>query len=107
MKNFKIQKGELFLWGGMQGNWYFVYVGDAASAKIRKEQETLRQKAQGKKPLRGFGAVKVRAKIGKTSWETSIFPTKEGPYILPVKASVRKAEGLFDKDKINVSLEMI
>lgn len=43
---------------------------------------------------RGFGSIRVEAQIGKTAWRTSVFPTKEGTYLLPVKESVRDKEGL-------------
>ena len=44
---------------------------------------------------KGFGSQKVEVTIGRTTWSTSIFPSdKNGTYVLPVKATVRKAEGL-------------
>ncbi len=52
---------------------------------------------------RGWGSMKVRATVGDTSWETSIFPAKEmGGWLLPVKAAVRKAEGLVAGDMVRV-----
>lgn len=52
---------------------------------------------------RGWGSMKVRATVGDTSWETSIFPAKEmGGWLLPVKATVRKAEGLVAGDMVRV-----
>ena len=52
---------------------------------------------------RGWGSIKVRATVGDTSWETSIFPAKEmGGWLLPVKAAVRKAEGLVAGDMVRV-----
>ena len=54
---------------------------------------------------RGFGSVKVTATIRETSWSTSLFPHKEsGGWILPVKASVRKAQGLIAGDEVAVVL---
>jgi hypothetical protein len=35
----------------------------------------------------------VTAYIGRTTWTTSLFP-KDGGYIVPIKAKVRKAEAL-------------
>jgi hypothetical protein len=44
---------------------------------------------------RGWGSLPVEATIGGTTWRTSIFPdSKSNSYLLPVKAAVRKAEGL-------------
>ena len=41
----------------------------------------------------GWGMIPVTAEIGRTAWTTSLFP-KDGRYVVPVKAGVRKAEGL-------------
>jgi hypothetical protein len=46
--------------------------------------------------------------IGKSTFETSLFPAKEfGSYLLPVKASVRKANNLLAGDNIKAGLEPI
>lgn len=47
----------------------------------------------------------MKAKIGGTSWKTSIFPqAKEGTYILPIKAEVRKKEKILAGNKVVVAL---
>jgi hypothetical protein len=51
----------------------------------------------------GWGMIPVAAQIGATEWKTSLFP-KDGRYIVPVKASVRKAEGLELGDAVTVRL---
>ncbi len=51
----------------------------------------------------GWGVIPVRATIGATSWTTSLFP-KDGGYLVPVKASVRTAEGLGLGDTVPVEL---
>jgi hypothetical protein len=49
----------------------------------------------------------VTATIGETHWSTSIFPAKDvGGYMLPVKASVREAEGLVAGDDVRVILTL-
>jgi hypothetical protein len=53
----------------------------------------------------GFGSVRVAVRVGATSWETSIFPSKnEASFVLPVKAAVRTAEGISDGDLVRVHL---
>jgi hypothetical protein len=47
--------------------------------------------------------IPVRAQIGATGWKTSLFP-KDGRYIVPVKVSVRIAEGLATGDTVTVRL---
>jgi Domain of unknown function (DUF1905) len=57
---------------------------------------------------RGFGSVKVRVTVGSSTWSTSLFPaTAEESYILPVKAAVRKAEGLVEGGMVDVTIELV
>jgi hypothetical protein len=37
--------------------------------------------------------IPVQARIGETEWRTSLW-LKDGGYLLPIRADVRKAEGL-------------
>ena len=53
----------------------------------------------------GWGMIPVRARIGKTTWKTSLFP-KDGRYIVPLKTSVRKAERIEEGDTVTVQLEI-
>ncbi|MDO8364390.1 MAG: DUF1905 domain-containing protein [Actinomycetota bacterium] len=56
----------------------------------------------------GFGSVPVKVTVGRTTWTTSVFPSKEQKsFILPVKAPVRKAEGLSDGNAVAVHLELV
>jgi hypothetical protein len=49
--------------------------------------------------------IPVHVRIGKSEWKTSLFP-KDGRYIVPIKASVRKAENLEEGDNVTVRLEV-
>ena len=53
----------------------------------------------------GWGMIPVHVRIGKTEWKTSLFP-KDGRYIVPIKASVQKAEKLEEGDQVTVRLEV-
>ncbi|MEY2925801.1 MAG: hypothetical protein RL367_278 [Pseudomonadota bacterium] len=76
--------------------WHFLTIDPQTSAEIR--YETLGQ-------ARHFGSIKVTATIGETAFQTSLFPHKESSgYLLPVKASVRKAEGVSEGDTVHVML---
>lgn len=55
---------------------------------------------------RGFGSLKVAVTIGGSTFKTSVFPSKETGWMLPVKASVRKAEGLAEGDVVEVVLAL-
>ena len=53
----------------------------------------------------GWGMIPVTARIGRTTWTTSLFP-KDGGYIVPIKVSVRKAEKLEVGDGVTMQLEV-
>ena len=77
-----------------QAAWYFVTLPVDLADEIRSRVEHV-----------GFGSVRVRVRIGGSDWRTSVFPDKEsGSYVLPVKAAVRRAEGLDDGDPAHVHL---
>ncbi len=86
---------KLWVWPGEKAQWRFVTVPKDISYMIRGRV----------KRKNGFGSIRVRTKVGKTSWDTSIFPdSKSGTYLLPVKASVRRTEGIDDGDSVSVTL---
>ncbi len=93
----------LWRWsGGGSASWFFVSIDGAAGEAIAATALMRRLEGMGK---RGFGAVKVNARIGDTCWQTSVFPQKDEGYILPVKAAVRRAEGLDEGDLAEITLE--
>ena len=91
--------GEVFRWEARDdASWYFTSVPPELSEEIREIP----------RPYRGFGSVRVRARIGDTEWATSIFPSSnEGTYVLPLKKKVRDAEGLVDGGPVTVRLEVL
>jgi hypothetical protein len=53
----------------------------------------------------GWGMIPADVQIGKTRWKTAMFP-KNGSYIVPIKAVVRKAEDLEEGSEVTVRLEV-
>ena len=53
----------------------------------------------------GWGMIPVTVRIGRTVWTTSLWP-KDGGYVVPIKVSVRKAEGIEEGDEVIVGLEV-
>ena len=51
----------------------------------------------------GWGMIPVTARIGDTGWTTSLWP-KDGRYILPVKAAVRRATGIELDDIVSTEI---
>ena len=49
--------------------------------------------------------IPASVRIGKTEWKTSLWP-KDDRYIVPIKASVRKAEDLEEGDTVTIRLEV-
>lgn len=93
--------GECWLWQAEKGSWHFITLPKDKSEEIKFFSENF----QGKR--RGWGAVRVLATIGRTAWQTSIFPhSKADAYILPIKADVRKKEKIAAGDMIKVQLEI-
>jgi len=89
----------LWIWKGeAAGRWYFLTVPDDQSADIKAEAFATR---------RGFGSVRVEARIGDVTWRTSLFPLNGGGYLLPVKAEVRRKAGLAAGDEVTVELELL
>ena len=41
----------------------------------------------------GWGMIPVAVEVGETRWTTSLWP-KDGGYVVPLKDTVRRAEGL-------------
>jgi hypothetical protein len=85
--------GELWFWKG-PAPWHFVTVPDDESAEISAVSAVVTY---------GWGVIPVKAQIGNTSWETSLFP-KNGHYLVPVKTLVRNAEAIELGDIVTVSL---
>ncbi|MEY2780090.1 MAG: hypothetical protein RL623_1270 [Actinomycetota bacterium] len=53
----------------------------------------------------GWGMIPVAGKIGNTSFTTSLW-AKNGTYAVPLKDSVRKAEGISLNDTVSVELTL-
>jgi hypothetical protein len=51
----------------------------------------------------GWGMIPVRGRIGSTDFTTSLWP-KDGGYVVPVKAAVRRSELLQLGDEVTVRL---
>ena len=74
------------VWQWPSGNWFFLTVPDDVSDEIAEVTEGT---------AGGFGSVRVEARVGVTTWRTSVFPdSHRGSYVLPIKKAVRQAEDL-------------
>jgi hypothetical protein len=77
--------------------WHFVTLPADLADEVRA-------RTAGRRP---FNSVPVRATVGSTSWQTSIFADrKSGSYLLPVKAEVRDREDVRAGDRVSVTLAL-
>lgn len=81
-----------------EGPWHFITIEKDNADEIQKSYHW---------PRRGFGSIPVNVTLGSTKWKTSIFPDKDGTYLLPLKKEVRVKEGIKEGDTIEVFLEVI
>jgi hypothetical protein len=89
----------LWIWKGeAAGRWYFITVPEEQCDEIR---------AHALGSPRGFGSVKVEARIGDVNWRTSVFPLNSGGYLLPVKKEVRCRASIGAGDEVTVTLDLL
>lgn len=90
-------EAKVWLWSGNSG-WHFVTLPAQLSQEIKQMFGYLQA---------GWGSVRVKVRVGKTSWETSIFfGSKEQTYILPLKSKVRMTENIQEGTEVEVVLEI-
>jgi hypothetical protein len=91
---------ELWIWEARRADtWTFVSLPTEASEEIGDLVGGAR---------RGFGSLRVRVRVGGSTWKTSIFPdSARGSYVLPIKRAVRTAEALDAGDIATVTVELI
>ena len=87
--------GKLWFWKG-PAPWYFVTIPAEQCRGLNAIAGAVTY---------GWGMIPVHVRIGTTEWTTSLWP-KHDRYIVPIKASVRKAERLQDGDKVTLRLEV-
>ena len=87
--------GEIWYWRGPAPH-HFVTVPPAECELLREASRLTTY---------GWGMIPVEVTIGGVRWETSLFP-KDGGYIVPVKAVVRKRLDLDEGDTVCVRLDV-
>ena len=76
----------VWLWSGKKTDWCFITLPPEISDHARYFTTHVQ---------RGFKSLKVNARIGDSTWQTSMFPSKQHQsYLLPIKKAIRDAEGV-------------
>lgn len=86
-------EGEIWFWRG-PSPWYFVTVPEEESSELEATASFVTY---------GWGVIPATVTIGDTEWTTSLMP-KDGAYLVPLKADVRRAENLEEGDTVRVRL---
>ena len=84
---------EIWFWKG-PSPWHFVTVPEDEAEDLESTSAFVSY---------GWGMIPVTAQIGDTAWTTSLFP-KDGSYVVPLKAAVRRAEQLDVGDSVTIRL---
>jgi hypothetical protein len=87
--------GILWYWRG-PAPWFFVAVPTQHSRDLKAIVQLVTY---------GWGMIPVQVQIGQSTWETSLFP-KDGDYLVPIKASIRKTEQIKDGETIHLRLDV-
>lgn len=87
--------GEVFCWRG-PAPYFFVAVPDDLSAQIEAVSAMVTY---------GWGVIPVQVAVGGTTWSTALFP-KDGLYLVPLRANVRRAEQLEEGDSTTIELHL-
>ena len=74
-------RGEIWHWRG-PSPFYFVTMPEEQCRELHEVSAAVSY---------GWGCVPATVTLGGTTWQTSLFP-KDGHYIVPLKAKVRRAE---------------
>ncbi len=89
---------EVWEWSS-KTSWFFVSLPEDDADEIEERHG---------RSAAGFGSIKVEVTIGSSTWRTSLFPSnEEKTYVLPLKKSVRTAEGLVVGSTATVSLVVV
>lgn len=87
--------GEIWYWRG-PSPFYFVTVPEEQCRDLREVSAALSY---------GWGCLPATVTLGGSTWRTSLFP-KDGGYVVPVKAKVRKAEEVDEGMVVDLRLTM-
>ncbi|MEO0870526.1 MAG: DUF1905 domain-containing protein [Pseudomonadota bacterium] len=91
-------------WEGDRGTYHLVTFTGAAAEDLAAHA-LLDRLELGRR--RGFGSIKLTARIGETEWTTSVFPQKgQSEWVLLVSKTVMRAEGLAQGDRVEVELSL-
>jgi hypothetical protein len=87
--------GPVWEWRGPAPH-HFVTVPEAEAGMLEAVSEMVTY---------GWGMIPVSVRMGGAEWTTSLWP-KDGGYIVPLKAAVRKSEGVEVGDVVDLRVDV-
>lgn len=92
-------------WRGDRGTYHLVTITGQTAEAIAMHERMHRLEFGAR---RGFGSVKVMARVGETEWKTSVFPPKaRSEWVLLISRKVMRAENLAEGDPVALELELL
>ena len=96
---------QLGRWQGDRGTYHLVVIAGEEAEQIALHARIHRLEFGAR---RGFGSVRVAARIGASLWNTSVFPQqKQSEWVLLVSKKLMQAENLAAGDELTVELELL
>lgn len=83
-------------WEKRVDDWFFATMPGEISVELRELPA----------PPRGFGSLRVQARIGASIWNTSIF-FDGAAFVLPLKKAIRIAQDISEGDIVLVDLDVL
>jgi hypothetical protein len=92
---------KMFRYSSDSASWYFVWVPENTSSEIKAlvKEKKIR--------VKGFASVPVAVTVGSCTWQTTLFPNKDKPYLLSINKKTRGTEGLWEGDNIEVKFTLV
>lgn len=92
-------------WQGERGTYHLVVITGREAEQIAMHAR-LHRLEFGRQ--RGFGSVKVVARIGETRWKSSVFPQNSSTeWILLVSKKVMRAQDIAEGDSVSFEIELL
>ena len=92
-------------WQGNRGTYHLVTLTGEIAETISMHERLQRLEFGAR---RGFGSVKVMARIGGTEWKSSVFPQRgKAEWFLLVSKKVMRAEDLSEGDSVALEIELL
>lgn len=85
------------VWKDPAANWYFVSLDKKLFREIKQNPDA---------KVNRYGLVKIKATVGNTTWDSTLFPSKYGNYVFAIKSVVRKKEKIEKESTLHFTINL-